>query len=186
MHHLRRNSAIVKPLFSLAGFYIDLAAARASHGTPAGLSRSLASASFVSNTQQATWELSQPDPHLQRLLDASKHSDHVSSNGSRGFAAQSASRLKQSANRAKRIAQQQHGGRQPDPTSNESVATIPQEHSTVETSQGQASQLQVSFCHEYSCCTHFTAHMCMSHSSNWFLHTFPICRSHVIMRRSKM
>lgn len=161
MHRLRKTSTVAKPLFSLASFYIDLAAARASHGTPAGLSRCLASASLVSNTQQASWELSQTALDPPQSLDQSQQVVHVSSSSARPFAAQSAGRLKQSANRAKRIAQQQHGGRggplpvQSDPTSNESVATIPQEHITVEASQGQASQLQVCFCHEcFLTCVH--------------------------------
>ncbi|KAL3131136.1 hypothetical protein ABBQ38_000441 [Trebouxia sp. C0009 RCD-2024] len=150
MHQLRRTVTTSRPLCSLASFYLDLAAARASHATPAGLSRPLVTVSLVNNTQQACWE---PFPASHQCRKASACSSslttHSNPHMSRGFAAQSASRLKQSANRAKRLAQQRHGGRggsvteHTDPTSNESVATIPQEHTTVEAKQGQASQLQV-------------------------------------------
>lgn len=153
MHQLRRTLTTSRPLCSLASFYSHLAAARVSHAAPAGLSRPSVSASLVSNSQQAFWE---PSPALISVHNNSQGSASVisipaysSSHCSRGFAAQSASRLKQSVTRAKRLAQQQHGGRggplteQTDPTSNESVATVPQEHTTVEANQGQASQLQV-------------------------------------------
>ena len=153
MHRLRRTVTISRPLCSLASFYADLAAARASHAAPAGLSRPFVTASLVSSTQQACCE---PSPGLHSSCNNPRGSSsfggipaYSSSHSSRGFAAQSASRLKQSVNRAKRLAQQQHGGRggplteQTDPTSNESVATVPQEHTTVEANQGQASQLQV-------------------------------------------
>lgn len=153
MHQLRRTVTTSRPLCSLASFYLDLAAARASHATPAGLSRPLVTVSLVNNTQQACWE---PFPASHQCRKASACSSslttHSNPHMSRGFAAQSASRLKQSANRAKRLAQQRHGGRggsvteHTDPTSNESVATIPQEHTTVEAKQGQASQLQVYLC----------------------------------------
>ena len=153
MHQLRRAVTTSRPLFSLASFYSDLAAARASHAAPAGLTRPLVSASFVSNTQQPTCEPSSALLNCHRKAQGasclSSLPAHSNPHNSRGFAAQSASRLKQSANRAKRLAQQQHGGRgglltdQTDPTSNDSVATVPQEHTTVEANQGQASQLQV-------------------------------------------
>ena len=160
MHRLRRTVTISRPLCSLASFYVDLAAARASHAAPAGLSRPFVSASLVSSTQQACCE---PSPALHSSCNNARGFSsfasippYSSSHSSRGFAAQSASRLKQSVNRAKRLAQQQHGGRggpltdQTDPTSNESVATVPQEHTTVEANQGQASQLQV----QLHCCLH--------------------------------
>ena len=161
MHQLRTIVTTSRPLCSLASFYCDLAAARASHAAPAGLSRPFVSASLVSSTQQACCE---PSPGLYNLYNNAKSSSsfvstpaHSSSHSSRGFAAQSASRLKQSVNRAKRLAQQQYGGRggplteQTDPTSNESVATVPQEQTTVEANQGQASQLQV----QSRCCLHY-------------------------------
>lgn len=151
MHQLRRTVTTSRPLCCLASFYLDLAAARASHAAPAGLSRPLLSACLASSPQQACWEPSpasyipwqNPRGYLSSLYTYSNP------HNSRGFAAQSASRLKQSANRAKRLTQHRHGGRggpvteQGDPTSNESLATIPQEHTSVEAKQGQASQLQV-------------------------------------------
>lgn len=153
MHQLRRTLTTSRPLCSLASFYAQLVAARVSHAAPPGLSRPLVSASLVSSSQQAFWE---PSPASISVHNNSQGSASLSSipaysrsHFSRGFAAQSATRLKQSVNRAKRLAQQQHGGRggplteQADPTSNESVATVPQEHTTVEANQGQASQLQV-------------------------------------------
>ena len=162
MHQLRRTVTICRPLCSLASFYADLAAARASHAAPAGLSRPFVTASLVSSTQQACCE--PPPAFYSPCINAQGSSSfgsipaYSSSHSSRGFAAQSASRLKQSVNRAKRLAQQQHGGRkgavteQTDPTSNESVATVPQEHTTVEANQAQATQLQV-WLH---CCLHST------------------------------
>lgn len=150
MHHLRRTVTTSRPLCSLASFYLDLAAARASHATPAGLSRALVTVSLVSNTQQACQEAFPAFPQCQKASGCSSSLPTYSNpHISRGFAAQSASRLKQSAHRAKRLAQQRHAGRggpvteQIDPTSNDSVATIPQEQTTVEAKQGQASQLQV-------------------------------------------
>ena len=156
MHLLRRTVTTSRPLCSLSSFYSDLAAARASHAAPDGLSRPFDSASLVSCTQQASPALYSSCNNAQGSSSFSSAPAFSSSHSSRGFAAQSASRLKQSVNRAKRLVQQQHGGRgtpvteQTDPTSNESVATVPQEHTTVEANQGQASQLQV----QLHCCLH--------------------------------
>ena len=162
MHHLRRSLVASKSHFSLAHFHAELAAARASHATPAGLSRSLVSASPVGGTTEHKPDTNLVFYYVREPADSSSTLTHSSAHSHRGFAAQSASRLKQSANRAKRIAQQQHGGRQgplpaqSDPTSNEAVATIPQEHTTVQANQGQASQLQVRCNLSLSCASPFT------------------------------
>lgn len=117
MQHLRRVCTTSKPLFSLASVYCDLAASRKSQAAAALGSRPfITSSSWLGASQQASsgWAhnvLPGPDGRHHWATDpAHAVACHISS---RGLASQSASRLKQSVTRAKRIAQQQHGGRSP-------------------------------------------------------------------------
>lgn len=147
MQHLRKAQITAKPLLSLATYFCDLTASQGC--AAAGVRSQLYFSCGLTSAQQA---LLQPPP-APFALSESLHTAAACSPAycisNRGFAGQAASRLKKTVTRAKRIAQQQHGGRsgpvgdQLDPTSNEAVATIPQESSTVQASQSSATQLQV-------------------------------------------
>ena len=148
MQHLRKTQTTVKPLLSLASFYCDITASR---NPLAVLLRSSHYGWSLISAQQAL--AASPHPLLPQAdvhYIAAAYSPAYSIS-SRGFASRGIARFKQSVNRAERIAQQQKGGRKGpvrdtvDPTSNEAVATIPQESSTVQASKGPASELQVSF-----------------------------------------
>jgi len=151
MQHLRRAQSTSRSLLSLARFYCDLTAAKTPQAGQTLVSRQLISSSCVASQQTPSaclcrsWPLQDLQSHWRADFRASPSSLVCS----RGFASQSASRLKQSVARAKRIAQQQHGGRGGavtdalDPTSNEAVETIPQDQSSVQASQSQATDLQV-------------------------------------------
>ncbi len=151
MQHLRKANSTSRSLLSLTVFSCDLAAAKTPQAGQFLVSRQLISSSCVASQQTPStcsyfcWPLQDLQSHRIADLRASP-SGFVCS---RGFASQSASRLKQSVARAKRIAQQQHGGRggavtdAVDPTSNEALVTIPQDQSSVQASQSQATDLQV-------------------------------------------
>lgn len=148
MQHLRNIYTTFKPVLSLAKFCCESNASRTSQTACSLVSRQCSTSSLV-GSQQTLFGFSHSSlPHLD-CWTAGLSGAHVCLVSNRGFASQSASRLKQSVTRAKRIAQQQHGGRggavtsQADPTSNEAIETIPQDQSSVQASQSQASQLQV-------------------------------------------
>ena len=151
MQHLRKAHSTSRSLLSLTKFPGDLTAARIPQTGQLLVSRQLISSSCVisQQTPSACLYYIWPQQDLQSHRRADLPASPASFVCSRGFASQSASRLKQSALRAKRIAQQQHGGRGGavtdalDPTSNEAVETIPQDQSSVQASQSQATDLQV-------------------------------------------
>ena len=147
MQHLRRGYTTSTRLASLRSFYWEVSAADAGRNASALASRPLTSSSLAAR---------------QHLLLASgvlpgDYRSHWSGDGlqvhalhcSRGFAAQTASRLKRPFKRPKRIAHQQHGSkagaltRHTDPTSNDAIESIPQDETSVQASQSQASELQV-------------------------------------------
>ena len=147
MQHLRRAQTTAKPLLSLATYFCDLAASQG-YAAAGVRSQSYFTCGVIS-AQQALLR-SPPAPFaLSEALHTAAACSPAYCISSRGFAGQAVSRLKKTVTRAKRIAQQQHGGRsgpvsdQLDPTSNEAVATIPQESSTVQASQSSATHLQV-------------------------------------------
>lgn len=151
MQHLRKAHSTSRSLLSLIKTSCDLTAARTLQAEQILVSRQLISSCCLASQQTPfaclhyCWLPQDLQSHPRADLRAPP-SGFVCS---RGFASQSASRLKQSAARAKRIARQQHGGRggpvtdAVDPTSNEAVDTIPQDQSSVQASQSQASDLQV-------------------------------------------
>lgn len=151
MRHLRRAHSTSRFLLSLANSFRDLTAAKTPQAGQILVSRQFISSSCVVSQQTPSaclcFSRQLQDLQSQRRVDLrASPSAFVCS---REFASQSASRLKQSVARAKRIAQQQHGGRGGavtdaiDPTSNEAVETIPQDQSSVQASQSQATDLQV-------------------------------------------
>lgn len=156
MQHLRKVHSTSRSLLSLAKSSCDLTAAKAPRAGQILVSRQLISSSCVVSQQTPSacfgfsWPLQDLQSHRRadlRALPTSSYCPLLVC--SRGFASQSTSRLKQSVARAKRIAQQQHGGRggavtdAVDPASNEAVETIPQDQSSVQASQSQATDLQV-------------------------------------------
>ena len=151
MQHLRKAHSTSQSLLSLNKFSCDLTAVKTPQAEQILVRRQFISSSCVVSQQTPSaclcffWQLQD----LQSQRKADLRASPTSFVCSRGFASQSASRLKQSVARAKRIAQQQHGGRggavtdAVDPTSNEAVETIPQDQSSVQASQSQATDLQV-------------------------------------------
>ena len=149
MQHLRRAYNASKPLLSLTSFCCGCNASKPSQKTQSLINRQYRTLVGSPQTIPAFTNSFLPHPDNQLHWAANVSGSHHCFVISTGFASQSASRLKQSVTRAKRLAPQHHGSRgsvktqETDPTSNEAIETIPQDESSVQASQSQASELQV-------------------------------------------
>ena len=150
MQQLRKASVLAKPLLSLATYYVEITAARALH-THTAACRAYAFSGFTAEYQRCLPELLRGTVQLA-AHQSSPTSFAILSSGhshARGFASGSASRLQQTAKRAKRAAQLQQGSKAAtasppqDPASNTAVDSIPQSESAIEASQARPTTLQV-------------------------------------------
>lgn len=145
MQQCRGVFIVTKPLLSLASYYSELTATRVIH-TQTAASFAYPATGLVAICQSSLLT------HLvaqQPCQFISNPQTHGKQGYVRSFASQSASRLQQTANRAKRAAQAQQGSRaanqhqHEDPASNSAVDSIPQSETTVEASQSRPTTLQV-------------------------------------------
>ena len=145
MQQCRGVSILTKPLLSLGGFYSELTASRLIHTQKAAFFAYPATG-LVAICQSSLLTHIRAQQPCQSISGPHAHGNQ---GHGRSFASQSASRLQQTANRAKRAAQAQQGSRaanqhqHEDPASNSAVDSIPQSETTVEASQSRPTTLQV-------------------------------------------
>lgn len=150
MQQLRIAPGLAKPLLSLATYYVEFTAARVLH-THTVACRAKPLSTFTAEYQQCLPELLGTTAPITSHQASSVSVVLLSSGYShaRCFASGSASRLQQTANRAKRAAQLQQGSKAvttsppQDPASNTAADTIPQSETGVQASQARPTTLQV-------------------------------------------
>lgn len=161
MQQLRGVLLVTKPLLSLRTFYTELAAAEALRTCRAACTTGHTTA-WCAVCQRPLLDVlhSPTEPsNLPALRSASAYQRQSDQAHARSFASQSASRLQQTVNRAKRAAQAHKGSKatdvpaQQDPSSNTAVDSIPQSETGIQASQSRPTTLQVSL-------AAFTVHSC--------------------------